>query len=152
MKNRDPFVRGFAGVLLGFVMFGSLMMSGFMVLLLVPAPSLYEANSFKPKPVTSAGLFLLALVPALIAGFLCRHVAQRRKPVIVLVAILGLLSLYQMAFTLTIPVEKKARTGEEDRAATLDAMKAEEPIWLTIGVPAAIVAGVLIGGRFRSAS
>lgn len=111
-------------------------------------------GAFQPASYEVSGLwlgvsFILAILAAVVGGFVCASVGRTYKAVltlVVMVLVLGLLS--------AIPVILDSDSGEPRvrgvDVGSLEAMQAaKQPVWVALLNPLVGIAGVFIGARLK---
>jgi len=149
MTTNSSLFRAFAGVLLGYVALAS---AGLLIskatFSAFTTDELFEPANFVPRPLFIAITIVAALVVASLAGWLCRFVAERRRPALVFAAIVGILSFFMALIAISVPNDSPdPRLGGEAMELVQRQMIAQQPRWLTLLQPLLLVLGILAGSH-----
>lgn len=147
MDKRNVYLRSFSGVLLGFVAMATGSVLGPLAIhSAFPLDRLLEPGRFSPTPLFMGLQLLIAFTTAVIAGFLCRNVAQTRSSAFILAAIILCLSLTHALLTIALPsANPSPRIGNEPPDVMSDRILAAQPILFTFSGPALLVVGIILG-------
>lgn len=141
-------VRAIIGVIVGYVAMSLFVFASFTALYL----GIGTERSFRPGTYDASTLwlvasFVLAVIAAVLGGFICRKIARGVKPGYILAGIALVLGFVSAAFALGRP-DPGPRTGEVSNTDAM--MKAKQPAWVALANPVVAVAGIVAGVKLAS--
>jgi hypothetical protein len=146
-------LRTIGGVLGGYVtMFMLVFITFTIAYLAMGADGAFKPGSYEVTTLWIVATIALGLIAAIVGGIVCSAIAKNSKAVLALaglVLVLGLLSAVP-ALTTSSASETKVRAGDVGNMEAM--MNAKQPAWIALLNPLIGVAGVMIGGRFRSSA
>jgi hypothetical protein len=141
----SPFRRT-ASLVLGFLVFYCTVFVAFTaIMLLVPADSLFEANSFSLSTLMHVLSPTVIFVAGFAGGSAATLLGRERKAAFLFAAIVLILGLISLLFSLTADAPAPAvRTGDESPELLSEMAQKFKTIGLVILEPAAAIAGILM--------
>jgi len=140
-------LRAIVGVIVGYLAMAVVMFACLMIAYLsMGTPRAFASGSYDPSTLWLVVMFLVGGGAALTGGGVCRVIAKRPKPVVVLACIVLVLGAGLGASAMAKP---QPDAGPRPADVTgLDAMqKARTPVWVSFSNAIVGFAGVLVGGR-----
>lgn len=141
-------VRAIIGVVVGYLAMSLFVFASFTALYL----GIGTERSFRPGTYDASTLwlvasFVLAVIAAVLGGFICGKIARGVKPGYILAGIALVLGIVSAAFALGRP-DPGPRTGEVSNTDAM--MKAKQPVWVAFANPVVAVAGIVAGVKLAS--
>lgn len=147
-RRGDSLFRSTGGVLLGFVVIAAVPILGRLAIdSLVPPDNLLQPGGFAPTGLFIGLQLALALIAAVLAGFLCRMAAGHFRAVLVLASIAAIMAGLHALMLVTLPqAPPEARTGNEPPQVVQAQLQAAQPHWLTLAIPVLLTGGIVLAG------
>lgn len=147
-------VRNIGGVILGYICMALTVFLTFTAAYLLMGAD----RAFKPGTYEVSGLWvsvscLLALVAAVIGGYVCAQVARSKGAVVALAVLVLILGIVAAIPVLMAAGDDRSSNIREGEVSNMEAMqKAKQPGWMALLNPAVGAAGVLVGARLKQTS
>ena len=141
-------LRGIAGVIVGYIFIVAFIMGTFSLLYLaMGADNAYKAGTYVVSMTWIIPTFIIGLIAAFIAGWLCFLIARSRVAVIVFAAIVLFLGIGLAVSQALVDLPLEERKGE---VSNFEAMqKSVTPTWVAVVNPVLGAMGILIGGHIK---
>lgn len=146
-------LRNIGGVIVGYISMALLVFLTFTAAyLLMGAGAAFKPATYEVSNAWLATSFVLALMAAVVGGYVCATIAKRRSraPLALAVLVIVLGALAALPALRAANAARQPRTGE---VSNMEAMqRAVEPMWVALLNPFLGAAGVLVGASLRRRS
>lgn len=139
--------RTIAGVVVGYIALAAVVFLGLSVAFLaLGVERSFKEGTFQPSTLWLAVMFIDSVLAALVGGWVCRVIARRPRPVLVLACIALVLGCVEGGFAVANPKgDPGPRLG--DVAVMEAATKAQTPAWVSFANAAIGFVFICVGGR-----
>jgi amino acid transporter len=137
-------LRAILGVIVGYLVMAIAVAAVFMGLVLgLGIDRLFEPQTFNATMLLSVGTLVASFLCAVLGGMVCRSIAKRRGPALVLACIVFVFGLVSAVVKMNQPP-----VGPRDPNMSVfeAASQMREPTWYAFLMPFVGAAGVLVGG------